>query len=351
MIVGPSRHPTSASPVADRSRALPGVPRRRFPGRRLRTASGLASLVTLGDLLLDVVVRPAGAPERGTDVPGTVRFRAGGSAGNVARASARLGGRVALVCCVGRDAWGDALVASLRADGVRVHAVRVPGPTGRLMAMLSPGGERSFVTHRGAADGLRAAHLREAWFAGAGALHVPAYSLFSEELVAASARAAALAREAGALISVDLASAGPLRTLGRAAAHEAVRSLRPDLLFANRDEAAALLGGGGAARLPQLLELAPLVVVKEGADGCRVLWRGADPADPAARLDVATTPLVTEDTTGAGDAFAAGVLHGLLLAGGGAARPLSASLLRRAVMSGHRTAADLLRRPRAELVI
>ena len=93
MIVGPSRHPTSASPMADRPRALPGMPRRRFPGRRVRATSRVVpSLVTLGDLLLDVIVRPTGAPERGTDVPGTVRFRAGGSAGNAARAFARLGG-------------------------------------------------------------------------------------------------------------------------------------------------------------------------------------------------------------------------------------------------------------------
>ena len=305
------------------------------------------TLVCLGDLMLDVVVRAATPIEQGTDVPGDVRFRQGGSAANVARSFARLGGHGVLICSVGRDGWGERLVAAMRADAVRVHALvsRITA-TGRLVALVTHDGERSFVTQRGAADALRAEDVRPSWLRGAGVLHIPAYSLFQQQLGGAAAAAADLAHAAGALVSVDLASAGPLRALGRDAAGAAVRGLRPDVLFANRDEVAALTGSRG--RWPAvLLEVAPLVVVKDGADGCRILW--LDPVTgEAQRLEIATTPVAAVDTTGAGDAFAAGFLYALL-GSGVRARARDAGVLRRAALAGHRNASDLLRRPRVDL--
>jgi len=295
--------------------------------------------------MLDVVVRAATAVERGTDVAGEIRFRQGGSAANVARSFARLGGRASLICGVGRDAWGERLVGALRADGVTVHGVRSQGAaTGRLVALVEQRGERSFVTERGAADGLTADGIRASWFRGAGVLHVPAYSLLHQPVGAAAARAGEMARAAGASVTVDLASAGPLRDFGQQAAKGVIATLQPDVLFANRDEAAVLLGGRRRS-LVDLLGIAPLVVVKEGADGCRILW--LDPATGEAhRVDVATSPITAADTTGAGDAFAAGFLYALLRAGVGVR---DAAGLRRAAMAGHKSAADLLRRPRVDL--
>ena len=196
--------------------------------------------MALGDLMLDVVVRATGPVERGTDVPGDIRFRQGGSAANVARSFTRLGGRGVLICSVGRDGWGERLVGALRGDGVEVRAVPARGATGRLVALLDATGERSFVTERGAADALRAADIRDSWLRGAGVLHVPAYSLFDEPVGGAARRAAELAHAAGTMLSIDLASAGPLRAFGAREAGELIGSLRPDILFANRDEAAVL---------------------------------------------------------------------------------------------------------------
>src|SRR6478736_4649345 len=107
----------------------PGVPRRR-PGRgaagRSRGPSP-ARIVVLGDLMLDVVLAPAGDLESGTDVPGRVSLVQGGSAANTARWLGRLGARSSLITAVGRDAAGRVLVASLRNDGVTPRVVRVPG--------------------------------------------------------------------------------------------------------------------------------------------------------------------------------------------------------------------------------
>lgn len=306
-------------------------------------------LVALGDLVLDVVVAPERSVESGTDVPGTLRFRAGGSAANVARSFAHLGGAASFVGSVGRDGWGRRLGAVLREEGVTAHLV-ISGPvTGRLAAVLDRTGERSFVTERGSADALRPDDVRAAWLRRAGVLHVPAYSLFHDPVAEAAARAAELAHEAGALVSVDTASRAPLLAFGRAATWERIAGMRPDVLFANRGEATALAGVAASRVARRLLELAPVVVIKDGAAGCDVVWR--DGAGGLAELDVVASPIAAADTTGAGDAFAAGFLFALL--GGGAtsvpARPWTAASLRRAALGGHRAAADLLRRPRAEL--
>ena len=119
---------------------------------------------------------------------------------------------------------------------------------------------------------------------------------------------------------------------------------RPDVLFANREEAAVILGGRRRS-LAALLEIAPLVVVKEGADGCRIMWLDTQTAGKH-RLDIATSPVAAADTTGAGDAFAAGFLYALLRSGPSVR---DAATLRRAALAGHRSAADLLRRPRVDL--
>ncbi|MEZ4596572.1 MAG: carbohydrate kinase family protein, partial [Chloroflexota bacterium] len=233
-----------------------------------------------------------------------------------------------------------------RADGVTVHALRGAGETGRLLALVGADGERTFVTERGATDGIRAGDLRAGWFRAVRALHVPAYGLIRDEPYAAARRAVDLARGAApgcrVLVSVDLASYGPLRDLGVPVTKRRIASLGPGLLFANRREASTVTGR--RADFASLLDLAPVVVVKEGAGGCRVLWRSEA---EVGRLEVATAPIAASDTTGAGDAFAAGFLRVLM----GADAPVSAAILRRAALAGHRSAADLLRRPRPTLSV
>jgi sugar/nucleoside kinase (ribokinase family) len=301
--------------------------------------------------MLDVVVAPARAIERGTDVPGTVTFRRGGSAANVCAAFVRAGGRARLVASVGRDGWVRDLLTAMRAEGVLLGVARHDGPSGRLAALVEADGERSFITQRGAADALRPADLRASWFTRVACLHVPAYSLLARPIADAATRAAELARSAHALVSLDLSSRAPLLEQGAAAASSSVMSLAADVLFANRDEAAALLGRRTAAALPGLLELAPLVVVKDGRAGARVLWRDSR-AGGLLQLEVAAERLRVTDSTGAGDAFAAGFLYVLAEARARARvaqdGALDAALLRRAALAGHRAAGRAIaRRPPA----
>jgi len=299
--------------------------------------------VVLGDLVVDVVLATTGRLERGTDVPGTVSLRRGGSAANTASWLARLGARATLVSSVGRDPAGRALVDAIRADGVVARVVRVAGARSGRIGVMVEGGERSFVADRGAADLLRAEDLRESWFDGAELLHLPAYSLIGEPLGGAARRAVELTRAAGGSVSLDLASIGPLLARGRVAAVDLVRTTAPDLLLATSWEAEALLGPN---RVESLLDLAPVAVIKRGAKGATVL---AAVGPDVLRFEIATEHLVVADTTGAGDAFDAGFLVAWL-ASRAAGRSRSAAL-QGAALAGHRAAARHLTAPRPELAL
>jgi ribokinase len=298
----------------------------------------------LGDLVVDVVLAPDRDLERGTDVTGHVMLRQGGSAASTARWLGRVGARCSLICAIGRDAPGRSLVAAMTADGVTVRAIRVAGErTGRIGVLVEPGGERSFVTERGAALRLRPEDLRPEWFAGADALHLPAYSLLDQPLGLAGMAAAKLAHAAGALVTVDLSSSAPLLARGRRAALALIRDAAPDLLFATRDEARALVG---AKHEEDLLGLAPIAVVKRGRKGATIL---ALDGHARLRFEVATTPVKAADTTGAGDAFDAGFLAGWLEARRGGVPPAAA--LQRGAVLGNRTAMRHLSSPPGELAL
>ena len=261
-------------------------------------------------------------------------LRQGGSAANTARWLARLGARTTLICAVGRDPEGRALVAALVSDGVRLRATRIAGErTGRIGVLVAPGGERSFVADRAAADRLAPSDLAVSSFR-ADVLHLPAYSLLGEPLGMAGRRAIELARAAGAVISLDLSSVAPLLAGGRRSAIGLVRDAAPDILFATRVEAEAIVGGRGLAALA---DLSPLAVVKTGRAGATVL---AGTREAPLAFEVATTPLDVRDSTGAGDAFAAGFLVAWLESAPDVRNRPSA--LRRAVLSGNRAAARQL---------
>jgi sugar/nucleoside kinase (ribokinase family) len=190
---------------------------------------------------------------------------------------------------------------------------------------------------------LRAADIKRDWFRDMQLLHVPVYSLLGEPLSAAAHQAIGFAKGAGAMVSVDLASIGPLMADGPRAAEKLVENVGADLLFATAAEAYALASGEPPERL---LDFAAIVVVKRGSEGASVLAREGS---ERLRFEVATAPLPATDTTGAGDAFDAGFIVGWF-----AARALGRSLpasLHRAAVAGHRAAARQLQTPRPELVL
>jgi sugar/nucleoside kinase (ribokinase family) len=246
--------------------------------------------VALGKLVADVVLRLAAEPVRGGQVRVRRTITAGGAPANVAAGLARLGVPVRLAGWAGADPLSDGLLAGLRGRGVEVAVVRRgSAPVGTVL--VHPDGERTLLADAGS-GGLELADLDPAWFAGASVVHLDGYDLLPGRWPDVVAAAAERAHEAGAAVSVDLAAANRIAEFGAEAYADLLRRLRPDLLLCNAREAAVL----GAVE-------APLVVVHAGAEPTRVLAGDAE-------LDVPVPPVRVVDTTGAGDAFAAGLLAG-----------------------------------------
>jgi len=254
-------------------------------------------IVVVGDMMTDVVAALSGPVAHGSDTPAQIVLRGGGAGGNVAVWLARAGATVTLIGRVGADARGEAAAAELRAEGVDARLAIDPGrATGTCVVLVEPGGERSMLPDSGANAGLGVAELPR----DAAHLHLAGYTLLHPGSRPAARALLAAAQAAGLSVSVDPASAAPLL---RAPPAAFLRwSAGAGLLLPNRDEAAALTGlADPTAAARALTAHAREVVVKLGGKGA--LW-----TDGATVIHAAALDLPVRDTTGAGDAFAAGLL-------------------------------------------
>jgi ribokinase len=246
-----------------------------------------------------------GEPAPSSDRPAAIRTRGGGAGANVAAHLARLGTAVVLAGCIGDDAAGAGLAAELAAAGVALRLRTVPGAaTGTIVSLVEPDGQRSMLADRGANLELRPDDVPAP--RPGGHLHLSGYTLLDPGSRGAGLVALETAVDAGCTVSLDPASTGPLARYGvdRWLADTAGATL----LLPNADEARLLTGctdESDAARA--LARRHRIVAVSLGADGA--LWASGDlllhrPAHPTDVLD----------TTGAGDAFAAGLLAAWLAA-------------------------------------
>jgi sugar/nucleoside kinase (ribokinase family) len=246
-------------------------------------------VVSLGDLALDVVVRMRGPLARGADTPADVTLAAGGQGANVAAWAAALGAEARWLGKRAADGAGRLAADELERRGVELVGPVAEAGNGVVVSLVEGGGERSMFPARGVATELRADELEPAWLA-CDHLHVSGYALVADPVAAAAARAVELARAHGARVSVDLSSWSAIRDRGAAGFHDLVASLGPDVVFANEDEE-KVFGGP--------LE-GSVWVLKRGAQGCSF--------DGEERAALPVDAVI--DTTGAGDALAAGWIVG-----------------------------------------
>ncbi|MGL6278688.1 MAG: carbohydrate kinase family protein [Gaiella sp.] len=245
-------------------------------------------VVSLGDLTLDVIVRLQGLLAARADTTSEITLRTGGQGANVAAWVAALGGRARWLGVRVDDDAGRLAARGLQDLGVELVGPLVDGRTGVVVSLVEPGGERSMLSDRGSATGLAPEALRAEWLR-CDHLHLSGYALFAEPSRSAALRAFGLARAAGARISVDLASWSGLRETGAAELRRLLVELEPDAVLANEDEERELGGAWDG----------PMWILKHGAAGCTFAGVHHD-----------AHPVEVVDSTGAGDALAAGWILG-----------------------------------------
>jgi sugar/nucleoside kinase (ribokinase family) len=249
---------------------------------------------TLGDVLLDVIVRLEQPLAEGDDTPASVQTGAGGQAGNVAAWAVELGAQARVLARRGDDELSRLVDRELLARGVELVGPVGAGRGGIVVSLVGPDGERSMLSDRGLSSSLRAEDVDVAWLRGCDALHLSGYALLGRPIDEAGARAAGAVRALGGRVSVDLSTAAAIRSFGPARFLARLAELRPDVVFAGEAELAALAEAPPASTL----------VVKHGPRGFTVVDEGGREAEyAAADADVV-------DTTGAGDALAAGFIVG-----------------------------------------
>ena len=247
---------------------------------------------TLGDLLLDVIVRLDTRLAPGDDAVAETTLAPGGQAANVAAWVTALGASARVVAVQAEDDAGAIVGRELANRGVDVCGP-LGGRTGVVVSLVQPDGDRTMASDRGVAPELAPDELDPDWFADTDALHLSGYSLMRTPIDESALRAAALARAAGARISVDLSAWTRIRDFGPRPFRERLERLEPDIVFANEAEW-EIVGGAYA--------LARTAVIKRGARGITVL------GEENAELPIVAGEVV--DSTGAGDALAAGFLVG-----------------------------------------
>lgn len=257
-------------------------------------------IVVVGSLNMDVVMESERAPDQGETLLGTsMHLLPGGKGANQAVCAARLGAQVSMIGAVGEDGFGTELIEALEREGVdTLRVLRREGTPSGAASILLSGGDNRIVVYPGANGSLSAEDiaapesvrlLREA----------DAVLIQLEIPLEAAERAAAIAREAGAIVVLNPAPAAALpEALLRSAS----------VLTPNRGELALLTGEsaeGEARLLAAARRLAAAsggaVVTTLGEAGALVLER--QDGNPEAVPAVAAGPVV--DTTGAGDCFSA----------------------------------------------
>jgi sugar/nucleoside kinase (ribokinase family) len=260
----------------------------------------MARVLVLGDVMIDLLVRPEGPIAIGADRRAKIVARSGGSGANQAVWLAHYGVKARFVGRVGA-ADRDFETNILREAGVEAHiAADESRETGRLIALIDPQGERSFLTDRGANDGLVASDVPDKLLDDVDHAHISGYSFIGSQARSAAVDLLERAKARGVPTSVDPASSEFLREIGPSNFIAWTRGA--DIAFPNEDEALALTGAQDPdEQIAHLRAHYSMVVLKRGAAGSAV-------AAGARRWRALAPRVAAIDTTGAGDAFLAAFL-------------------------------------------
>jgi sugar/nucleoside kinase (ribokinase family) len=228
----------------------------------------------------------------------------GGSAGNTCAVAASLGARVAYIGKVAQDQLGDVFAHDMRAIGVHFPSSRLIGgaPTARCLIMVTPDGQRTMNTYLGACVTLNEEDVDDDLIGAAAVTYMEGYLFDPPEAQAAFRKAAAAAHRAGRQVALSLSDAFCVDR-HRAAFRDLV-SGHVDILFANETEITSLYEKNSFDEAAEAARIDVALAALTRSEAGSVVLRGSE------TVPIAAEPTKVVDTTGAGDAYAAGFLAG-----------------------------------------
>lgn len=225
---------------------------------------------------------------------------AGGSGANTTRGLAHLGHRCALAGRIGKDNAGKHFLEKMRLLNISSCLIFTPTPTAQAVCMITPDGERTMRSFLGASQEMKAEDLIPDMFSGVSLVHIEGYSLLNGNL---TERAMHLAKEAGARISFDMGSFEVVKAHKKRIIDLIANYV--DVVFANSEETRSLTELNPEQGCGALSDICETAVVLIGAEGS---WVGRG----SKKVHCPANKVKAIDTTGAGDLFASGFLHGFL---------------------------------------
>lgn len=223
---------------------------------------------------------------------------AGGSASNTVNAIAAMGGSAAYIGKIGHDEIGEFYRHNMENNGVQPLLLPSKLVSGCCIALITPDSERTFCTYLGAAANLKPEDLSEEMFVGYDICHIEGYLVQNHELIEKAMR---LAKDAGMMISLDLASFNVVNENKEFLQHLVRQYV--DIVFANEDESLAYTNLAPDESAAAIAKQCQIAIVKIGKRGS-IVRQGQE----AYTIPAICTNCV--DSTGAGDYYAAGFLYG-----------------------------------------
>ncbi len=229
--------------------------------------------------------------------PMGVQYVAGGSAANTITATAVLGMPSTFIGKVGNDELGSLFKSDQARNGIKSTLFTGKAASGRAMVFITaPNAERTFAVYLGAAIELVPEDLKAEQFAGHDYFHIEGYLVQNQDLVR---RAVELAKEAGMVVSIDMASYNVVES-NYAFLHDIIENY-VDIVFANETEAQVFANRPPREALDEIAKICDIAIVKIGKDGSMI--KSGDEYHY-----IEAWPADTRDATGAGDIYAAGFL-------------------------------------------
>jgi len=232
-----------------------------------------------------------------------VELQSGGSCANSIAALGLLGAKAVYCGQIGSDDMGRLYEERIR-EACGQHALKKTGthPTGKCLSIISGSdAERTMLTNLGAAVTMTGLTDFEEVIRGSHVLHLTAYLLLDEPMRSRAYEAIAVANQEEIVISLDVADPFVISVAREPVVH--ILDEFADIVFMNADEASALCDGPPENVLDMLADSVDTIVLKLGAKGSIVQHNGE-------RIRMGIQPVTAVDTTGAGDAYAAGFLYG-----------------------------------------